>query len=245
VNKNEFDADDIMRSTKNRSKEKTESATIETNWTRNCPKCQKKIVHKNRHSYRTSVRTLRICISCKMVEQQARIKASKPTPIYARTCPLCNAEIIYANKWGMSVGCRKNRKCRSCTNKEIAKIRIFSHEHLSFLRKSYLDVLRKRKGQLTPNYNFRACIIFDEINRELGWNGQHAENGGEKFVDGYWVDYYEPTLNLVIEYDERHHNYQKDDDIKRQQDIIAVLKCKFIRIHNYENWRDIINETTI
>ena len=65
------------------------------------------------------------------------------------------------------------------------------------------------------------CFInefFDELNKENGWSGRHAKNGGEVSVGGFWLDYYEPNLNLVIEWDERHHKYPK----KKKQDELCV-----------------------
>jgi len=103
-----------------------------------------------------------------------------------------------------------------------------------------------KKNQFTPNYSKDACELFDEINRELSWNGQHAENGGEFFIKelGYWVDYYEPNLNIVIEYDDKSHNLKskKERDARRQQEIEQHLGCKFYRIpfNRKAGWKKII-----
>jgi len=48
------------------------------------------------------------------------------------------------------------------------------------------------------------------------------------------LDYYEPLLNLVVEWDEKNH-YDIDGNLKnsdriREMEIINHLKCKFIRI---------------
>jgi len=73
-------------------------------------------------------------------------------------------------------------------------------------------------------------------------------NGGEFYIKelGYWVDYYEPTKNIVIEWDEKNRHYRKgqltEKDIKRQEEITECLKCKFIRIksEDYEQAENII-----
>ena len=81
----------------------------------------------------------------------------------------------------------------------------------------------------------------------MQWDGQHAENGGEYCIKelGYWVDYYEPTLNLVIEYDEPYHSRKINQikDLARQKEIEEYLGCKFYRIKQGEEnlWRTIIN----
>jgi hypothetical protein len=91
-------------------------------------------------------------------------------------------------------------------------------------------------NQMMPSYNKSACKIFDNINTALGWNGKHAMNGGEHFIPelGYWLDYYEPIRNIVIEWDEPHHynidGTLKEKDTIRQKQIEECLKCKFFRV---------------
>lgn len=91
-------------------------------------------------------------------------------------------------------------------------------------------------NQMMPSYNRRACQVFDNINATLGWNGKYATNGGEQFIPelGYWLDYYEPFGNIVIEWDEPHHynvdGTLKEKDTIRQKQIEEQLKCKFIRV---------------
>ena len=94
----------------------------------------------------------------------------------------------------------------------------------------------KWKVKGSPNYNKSSCKYFDWLNMYMGWNGMHAENGGEFYIKelGYWVDYYEPKLNIVIEYDEKHHfnidGSLKEKDIQRQKEIVELLKCDFYRV---------------
>lgn len=53
-------------------------------------------------------------------------------------------------------------------------------------------------------------------------------------VDGsnnqYYIDAYLPAMNLAIEIDEPHHDYQVESDKKRQEVIQEILNCNFIRI---------------
>ena len=87
--------------------------------------------------------------------------------------------------------------------------------------------------QLIPGFNKKACKIFDDISLTEGIQIQHAMNGGEYYIKelGYWVDGYDPINNVVYEFDERHHKYQKEKDLIRQKEIEFYLKCKFIRIN--------------
>lgn len=82
-----------------------------------------------------------------------------------------------------------------------------------------------------PRYNKAACMYFDKLNELMGWEGQHAEFGGEKQIGKYFVDFYEPNKNIVVEYDEPSHEKPsiKEKDIIRQNYIIKELNCKFYR----------------
>ncbi len=50
-------------------------------------------------------------------------------------------------------------------------------------------------------------------------------------VLNYKIDYYIPSLNIAIEYDENNHNYYSYDSQEgRQKEIEKELNCKFIRV---------------
>jgi len=87
-------------------------------------------------------------------------------------------------------------------------------------------------NQLFPNFNPKACEIFDKISEQKNIHIQHAMNGGEYYIKelGYWVDGYDTINNVVYEFDEKHHKYQKEKDKIREQEIINFLKCDFNRI---------------
>ena len=100
--------------------------------------------------------------------------------------------------------------------------------------------LRKRRAEEVsifggPRYNKVACEYFDWLNKWMSWNGCYATNGGEYYIKslGYWVDYYEPTHNIVVEWDEpRHflHGRLRKKDVDRQNRIIKELNCTFYRM---------------
>ena len=83
------------------------------------------------------------------------------------------------------------------------------------------------------NYNIEACKYIDNLNKEKGWNLQHALNGGECKIGPYHVDGYDKELNIAFEYDE---NKPKHTSIKgqlkdkcRQAYIIEKTNCDFWR----------------
>ena len=102
----------------------------------------------------------------------------------------------------------------------------------------YIESLPNYNGT-KARYSHKACIYINNLNKEKNWNLQHAENGGEYSICGYFVDGYDKDLNIVFEYDEIRHytnkenNILKEKDIKRQQNIINELHCEFWRYNEY------------
>ena len=57
-------------------------------------------------------------------------------------------------------------------------------------------------------------------------------------IGNYFVDYYEPELNIVIEYDEKHHfkgGELKEKDVLRMEYIKKTLHCRFFRYTESNN----------
>ena len=54
-------------------------------------------------------------------------------------------------------------------------------------------------------------------------------------VGRYKVDFYIPSINHVIEYDEPHHRNSIVEDIEREEFIRNELKCDFLRLNSEEN----------
>lgn len=102
------------------------------------------------------------------------------------------------------------------------------------LRISTLKYIETLHGRVCPRYNKKSIPIIEHYGKQHGYNFQHAENGGEFQVLGYFVDAYDPIANVVLEIDERHHfninGELKEKDLKRQTEIENYLNCKFIRI---------------
>ena len=100
------------------------------------------------------------------------------------------------------------------------------------MRLSAIRFIKNSRAKCVPRYNPIACQRIDEYGQKHGYKFQHAENGGEFYVEGlgYWVDGYDKERNVVIEADEPHHKYTKEKDSKRQREIEKHLDCKFIRL---------------
>jgi very-short-patch-repair endonuclease len=89
-----------------------------------------------------------------------------------------------------------------------------------------------------PVFNKKACQFFNYIDWKTNTCGQHALTiKGEKFLKklGYWLDYINNELKIIIEWDEEGH-YNKNGklnykDILRQREIQNYYpNYKFIRV---------------
>lgn len=106
------------------------------------------------------------------------------------------------------------------------------------MRKSAISYLKKCKNFTCPRYNKASIDFINNLNKQMNWNLQHAENGGEFEVAGYYLDGYDNELNIAFEYDEPSHykdiknNILHDADIDRQNFIISKLNCEFYRYNS-------------
>lgn len=121
------------------------------------------------------------------------------------------------------------------TVSETRKIRITTDDTRLKLRLKQIEYIKDsifKGGQIYPNYNKSAIKLIEEYGYRNDYNFQHAENGGEYYIEelGYWVDGYDKFKNVVLEFDEKHHKYLIIKDEHRQNEIINHLKCKFIRL---------------
>ena len=114
-----------------------------------------------------------------------------------------------------------------------------TQEALKKMRLARLRILKENKfegGQVSPMYNSNACKFFAKFDQENNTDGMYATNGGEYHVEelGYFPDYFNPDLKLIMEWDEERHyrnNQLKEKDIKRQKEIENLFPSfKFVRI---------------
>lgn len=105
--------------------------------------------------------------------------------------------------------------------------------------KRVLELQRNDKDGRINNIGLKEGEYFDSIEKERSWNGIYYKKSKKQFLVeniGYFVDYYEPNLNIVVEYDEpRHYVYGnlKVKDTKRMIEIKNYLRCKFFRFSEY------------
>lgn len=96
-------------------------------------------------------------------------------------------------------------------------------------------------GHAHPAYNSNACEFFKQFDKDFSTQGQYAINGGEFCIEalGYWVDYINFDLELIIEWDEEIHydidGNLKEKDVRRQKEIQEHFSdFLFLRIREEE-----------
>lgn len=121
------------------------------------------------------------------------------------------------------------------------KGKVISDESRRKMRISAINRIKRDRcveSSMCPSVNKKETSYFEILDKDRGWDGIFYLKNGKKeqfFIKelGYFVDYYEPKLNIVVEYDETSHYNEdwslKEKDVIRQNEIIDNLKCKFYR----------------
>jgi hypothetical protein len=101
-----------------------------------------------------------------------------------------------------------------------------------------IEIAKFNDEQLTPNFNRTGCQLIEQYGKDNGYTFQHAMNGTERKIKGYFPDGYDKDRNTIIEIDEPYHEnpIQKEKDVIRQKNLIEHLKCDFIRIKVDDNY---------
>ena len=141
------------------------------------------------------------------------------------------------NEFHRLQGKRMSQQIKSGERIHNWKGRHHSEETKRKIRQSTVKYLINVKSS-RPRYNKKSIAFFDKLSKERGWNLQHAENGGEFYTGiGYFVDAYDNQRNIVVEYDEKVHyvdvenNVLREKDLKRQKEIIEHLHCEYWRFN--------------
>ncbi len=115
-------------------------------------------------------------------------------------------------------------------------------ESLKKMRIATIKRIKKNYGILWPNYSKEACEFFKSFDEKHKTKGNYAVyGGGEYYIEelGYWPDYFNPELKLIMEYDDRKHfdknGNLKPRDVRRQAEIQALYPdFEFQRIKENE-----------
>ena len=123
--------------------EKKNLNVITVQWKRNCPKCNKELIYKNKRRYKNAVKMDKKCQSCVQTGVVRKIKIT-----YKKNCSDCNVEIIYSCKSSYKIG---------LPNEAPISTKSYNQSYMrSCLRKSRSGgcVAPKKKGSI---YNTSLC----------------------------------------------------------------------------------------
>ncbi len=225
-----------------------------------CPKCGKLLKYICRQSLNISIKHNGKCRKCATKESVKLIDRSfQKTEEYRKKMSLsCSGKkISNKTKEKLSLMSKKqwlekrdkilsviqSKKYRIKMSKSIKKRwkneifknkmnKIFNNEKYKQKRREIkLNTLKTKFNGKLANYNPKACQFIDKLNKEKGWNLQHALSfDGEKQICGFLVDGLDEKRNIIFEYDEPHHydvnGNLKSKDIYRQNVIIEKYNPK-------------------
>ena len=181
----------------------------ETIFFKNCKTCGEKKFYKNANSYRANKYKISECKKCADKTRSQKTK-NRPRPPFTEEW-----------KQNIAIGHKKS---------EVWKASMNTLEYKEKHRQVMLKMIRDGKSKVA--FNSKACEVFDFINQKLQWNGLHAKNGKEQVVDVFFLDYYDPSLNIAIEWDEKHHRKpsRHRGDWFKQKVVLDTIGCEFYRV---------------
>ena len=204
-----------------------------------CPKCNKEQIFSRKDVLDRSIKKNSFCPNCKG-ENISKSLIGRTSPMKGKVFSKKHKEKISRALKGKIIS---ERTCEKMSISKKGKKHSVESRIKRRLRR--IEDL-KAIGVFHPPYNKKSCDYFQLLNMWNGWNGQYALNGGEYFIKdlGYWVDYYEPNKNIVIEWDEKYHykgGKLREKDIKRQEEIEKYLGCIFYRIKELTDNSNVLN----
>lgn len=212
---------------------------------RNCPECKTTLCYNNKYRCKEAETRHRLCKSCSKKGDRNWVHRNGGL----RQHTIDKLKKICGGKNHSNYKKRLSEETKSRISNSHKKENL-TYEQIVNYRKGAVKRIEKQRllsgGNIGKNYNPIACEFFNRLNLEHGWNGIHALNKGEKIVYelGYFLDYYEPNKNIVIEWDENYHRRekQKEKDQLKQKEVTKLLGCKFYRIKQYDMDFDLIQK---
>lgn len=172
--------------------------------------------------------------------------------LHRKECEICKIEHNFPWNKGLTSwnkGLTKDTDERVKKGIETLRARYLAKEiQPSFLGKHHTEEAKEKirnafnhRNGYRVNYNKEACSFIDDLNEMFNWKLQHAENGGEVIIGGYYLDGYDKELNIAFEYDEKKHYDNVDENILCQHDykrmcfIHTKSNCRFFRYNEKLN----------
>ncbi len=214
-------------------------------YTRDCPLCNCNVIYTTKVEMNRANKHNKLCRSCvrkgkstsfETKQLMSEKKKGINNPFFGKRHTKSVLEQMSKNKSGENNYWYK----KSLSEEHKLKLRIKTCNYIKKLQSLSINP----RGRANP----KACEFIDRLNKEKGWNLQHALNGGEVELYGYFVDGYDKDKNIIIEYDEpfHHRKNRKNRDLQRQNRIIQHFKSKninvkFLRYDEKNNYLYIVN----
>jgi hypothetical protein len=191
--------------------------------------CSQKCASKNRIKKRPKL----ICKNCSRIFNSDRINRELSQQFCSRQCQFeykRNNKNLYRPK-------HKERECLNCNiifHRPRSRSKFCSHEcYHSWTSKNVID----KSKNFIPGINKTACDWFEKLDKKLKTKGKYGLQGNGEYripILGYYLDYINFKLKIIIECDEESHYHfgkLKKKDLKRQKEIKKHFKSfKFFRI---------------
>ena len=191
--------------------------SIMPKWERECPDCHKIITYTRNASKLRADKINGRCRKCAVSETGLSNIGKIVSQLTRRR--MGDAQLKRKNIHGF-LGKHHN-------NETLRKMRIAATRRV-------IALVRASNGRIN-NIGKQEGKYFSNLELENGWDGiYYSKNNTQFFVEnlGYFIDYYEPKLNIVVEYDEPYHYLHRTlrpKDVKRMNEIKSYLNCKFYR----------------
>lgn len=216
---------------------------------RNCPDCNCEIFYEKRQSFLRASREKRVCNGCRNQIVKNKLSGRKVSDEKRQFLRSLRMGIPSWNKGIPMSEETKTKISKSCKGREPwSKGKTFSSDYIKKLQDSHFGIpspLKGRKVSDETRYKIRksiieglkaknisqrgnptACRFIDLLNESMGWKLQHASNGGEIEIYGYFLDGYDAERGIIFEYDEPKHHLKKkkQKDQQRQNDLFDYFK---------------------
>ena len=199
-------------------------------YTKLCPRCNREMTYLSREVFLHSVAQNRCCNNCKN-------KGRHPSEITRKKMGAAHVGLKHTEQHRENIRGQGNPMYGVHRYDELNPF--YGKRHSEEARRKMRVAMCKKVLRMYWSHGRMASIgagekaYFDQLERERGWFGNR-----QHFVShlGYFVDYYEPNHNIVVEYDEpRHyrHGHLREKDRVRMEQIRSYLNCEFWRYDAY------------
>lgn len=216
-----------------------------SNFKRNCPACGKEMFYSTEGSLRRAIKRNTDCLSC--------LRKGENNVMYGETHTLETRERLRAVNLGKHPAKETRKKmslhsARKGVHQYGKDANFYGKHHTEEWKRKMRVMMCRRLLKLRPqgynggwinNVGKKEGSYFKKLEARTKWNGiYHKKSGKQHLIKylGYFVDYYEPLHNIVVEYDEpRHYRYGRlrEKDLVRMEQIKAHLGCEFWRYDAY------------